>query len=289
MAADDRTKRMPQPKTQKINHQTGTQASSAAQTALKRNSSAGKGGNNGNVAKNGKNATGKYGKQRKKTDKKFIVLIVIIIFLAAALALALCWGFGVFNSQEESAQDQTEQTQPESEPQDELPAPSGDATDITYIRYATGDISLEYPPNWSVMSYQGAQTVVVTRGTVADGFIKLGNASVSSYGAASVNGVSTMKSFVKAVADSENIQVNVDRISVAQRGSVWVASISMSTTIQGVQMTGTQLIAATGDTAYLVTAQCPNTTYQKNWPYFSHVLDSISFNGSADLPDEGRD
>ncbi len=277
MAANDKTKRMPLPKTEKLDRQ--AQASVNDQTELKRSSTGPKHAN----------TAGAQHEKKSKKDRKVVALVVVIVLLVAALSLALCWGFGLFNPQEEPSQDQTEQVEPETEPEEEIPAATDDATDVAYTRYATGDIALEYPTNWSVMTYQGAQTVVVTRGTVVDGYVKLANASVSSYGASSVDGVSTMKSFIKAVADSENIQVDVDSLSVSQRGDVWLATIPMSGTTEGVNMKGSQLIAATGNTAYIVTAQCPTTTYHKNWPYFDHILDSISFNASAEFPDEGRD
>ncbi len=218
--------------------------------------------------------------------KKIAIAVAIILFICA-LGLSLAWAFGLFNKQDVPQQETTEEPivpQSASEPE-----PTGDGSDISYTRYGTGDVSLEYPFTWSVMTYEGAQTVVVTRGTVDDGYIKIASSNVSRYGVPSVSDVSSMRLFVAAVAQSEQIDVDVADLAIGQRGGMWVAIVSRADTIGSKEAKGVQMIAASGDQAYLITALCPTDTYAQEWPYFQHVLDSISFNASAEFPDEGKD
>lgn len=224
----------------------------------------------------------------KKGGKgKTIAVVVTIILLVCALCLSLAWGLGLFNKQEAPQQATTEDIAvPDTV---STPESSGDGSDVAYTRYATGDVSLEYPSSWSVMTYEGAQTVVVTRGTVADGYIKIASTTVSSYGSASVADTSTMRSFVSAVVRSEQLEVDTADLSIGQRGALWVATVPMIGDISDKDAKGVQMIAASGDEAYIITALCPTGTYIQNWPYFQHVLDSISFDASSKFPNEGRD
>lgn len=265
MSGNDKTQRIPEPKTTKLARSERKSVQGTQDTSR------------------GTPVTQSGGMSKGKK----IAVAVTIVLLICALGLSLAWGFGLFNKQDVPQQETTEEPivpQIASEP--EL---TGDGNDISYTRYGTGDVSLEYPSTWSVMTYEGAQTVVVTRGTVEDGYIKIASASVSTYGVPSVLDASSMRAFVAAVAQSEQIDVDVADLGIGQRGAMWVATVSRTGTIGSKDAKGVQMIAASGDQAYLITALCPTDTYAQEWPYFQHVLDSISFNASAEFPDEGRD
>lgn len=265
MAGNDKTQRIPEPKTTKLARSERKSVQDTQETPKKTP-----------VTQSGGISKGKK-----------IALAVTIALLLCALGLSLAWGFGLFNKQDVQQQETTEESivpQSVSEPE-----PTGDGSDVSYTRYGTGDVSLEYPSTWSVMTYEGAQTVVVTRGTVDDGYIKIVSASVSTYGVPSVLNATSMRAFVAAVAQSEQIDVDVSDLAIGQRGAFWVATVSRTGVIGSKDAKGVQMIAASGDEACLITALCPTDTHAQEWPYFQHVLDSISFDASAEFPDEGRD
>lgn len=269
--AQDKTQKMPEAKTTKINRpQTGAATSTPKH------------------AKTGVNAQDNPS-QPKRGKGKLVAVIVTIVLLVCALLLSLAWGAGLFTNQEQPKEEETSHVEDAANNESSTQTVQGDDSDVSYTRYATGDISLEYPSSWSVMSYESAQTIVVTRGTVADGFIKLASANVSDYASSAVVDAQTMRSFVADLAAYEGYDVDTSSLAIGQRGDVWTTTFSIEDEVEGKDMRGVQLVGAIGDTAYVITAQCPSDTYSSTWPYFQHVLDSMSFDAGAEFPDEGRD
>lgn len=299
MAGNNKTQRIPEPKTTKLSPSRRTGAQGGQNTRKRTRVPESVGGSNDTGAylpqhakkerraQTGASASSTNGNGNSGGKGKAIAVAVTIVLLVSALVLSLAWGFGLFNKQDAPQQETTDDTiVQDSVP---VPEPSGDASDVSYTRYATGDVSLEYPSSWSVMTYEGVQTVVVTRGTIDDGYIKIAPTSVSSYGTSSVTDNSSMQSFVSAVTQREQIDVDSADLSLEQKDGLWVTQVPLTAKIGDRNAKGVLMIAASENEAYLITALCPTDTYAQNWPYFQHVLDSISFNASAEFPDEGRD
>lgn len=146
--------------------------------------------------------------------------------------------------------------------------------------YRVPGIAVDKPAGWKVVDSGQVRGLQAPDGV---GYVQLSeqNASTMTMGG-NVDGEQAMRGFVATMICSEHLSADADQVSITQGpDGFWRASLPLSQDVDGTSCRGVQLLAGDGADAYVVTALCPDSSYDADWPTYQHILDSAVFEAEA--------
>lgn len=152
----------------------------------------------------------------------------------------------------------------------------GDAAEDQEGVFSAQGVTLQRPRDWTEVSSGSVAGLQAPKGV---GYIQVTeqNASTMTMGG-SVDGSQAMEGFVATMIQSEGLDVDAASVKIVQGpDGFWRATLPFSQVVDGTACKGSQLLAADGERAYVVTALCPDASYQADWATYQAVLDSAAF------------